>query len=82
MVWVEEHDKRSFLLDLMDAAGLGAKDLDGEVSCLPSVHLDLDGLYCMRGWQMQWHGLISSPVFLLLLDHPHRIRGMVLEMIR
>ena len=31
VVWVEEHDKRSFLLDLMDAAGLGAKDLDGEV---------------------------------------------------
>merc|ERR1719153_1882027 len=30
VVWVEEHDKRSFLLDLMDAAGLGAKDLDGE----------------------------------------------------
>ena len=28
---MEEHDKRSFLLDLMDAAGLGAKDLDGEV---------------------------------------------------
>jgi len=32
VVWVEEHDKRSFLLDLMDAAGLGAKDLDGEAS--------------------------------------------------
>ena len=31
VVWVEESDKRSFLLDLMDAAGLGAKDLDGEV---------------------------------------------------
>ena len=31
---MEEHDKRSFLLDLMDAAGLGAKDLDGEVGCL------------------------------------------------
>ena len=45
MVWVEEHDKRSFLLDLMDAAGLGAKDLDGEVSYLPPIHLDLDGLY-------------------------------------
>merc|ERR1712013_397597 len=30
--WVEEHDKRSFLLDLMDASGLGAKDLDGEAS--------------------------------------------------
>ena len=25
-------DKRSFLLDLMDASGLGAKDLDGEAS--------------------------------------------------
>ena len=49
MVWVEEHDKRSFLLDLMDAAGLGAKDLDGEVSYLPPIHLDLDDLYCMRG---------------------------------
>merc|ERR1719208_190756 len=32
IVWVEEHDKRSFLLDLMDASGLGAKDLDGEAS--------------------------------------------------
>merc|ERR1719509_487134 len=32
VVWVEEHDKRSFLLDLMDASGLGAKDLDGEAS--------------------------------------------------
>ena len=31
---MEEHDKRSFLLDLMDAAGLGAKDLDGEVGGL------------------------------------------------
>jgi ATP-dependent RNA helicase DDX3X len=31
-VWVEEHDKRSFLLDLMDASGLGAKDLDGDAS--------------------------------------------------
>jgi len=28
IMWVEEHDKRSFLLDLMDARGLGAKDLD------------------------------------------------------
>jgi len=32
VVWVEEADKRSFLLDLMDASGLGAKDLDGEAS--------------------------------------------------
>merc|ERR1719205_182085 len=32
VVWVEEHDKRSFLLDLMDASGLGARDLDGEAS--------------------------------------------------
>ena len=24
VVWVEEHDKRSFLLDLLDAAGLSA----------------------------------------------------------
>ena len=24
VVWVEEHDKQSFLLDLMDASGLGA----------------------------------------------------------
>jgi len=32
IVWVEESDKRSFLLDLMDASGLGAKDLDGEAS--------------------------------------------------
>ena len=31
IVWVEEMDKRSFLLDLMDASGLAAKDLDGEV---------------------------------------------------
>jgi len=30
ILWVEEHDKRSFLLDLMDADNLGAKDLDGE----------------------------------------------------
>ena len=71
MVWVEEHDKRSFLLDLMDAAGLGAKDLDGEVSCLPSIHLDLDDLYCMRGWEMQWHGLISSlAVFFIIIGPP------------
>ena len=33
-MWVEEHVKRSFLLDLMDASGLGAKDLDGEASRL------------------------------------------------
>ena len=32
VVWVEEHDKRNFLLDLMDASGLGAKDLDPEAS--------------------------------------------------
>merc|ERR1711970_1669833 len=32
VVWVEEADKRSFLLDLMDASGLGARDLDGEAS--------------------------------------------------
>ena len=38
VVWVEEHDKRSFLLDLMDAAGLGAKDLDGEVGWLQIFH--------------------------------------------
>ena len=58
MVWVEEHDKRSFLLDLMDAAGLGAKDLDGEVSCLAPIRLDLDGL-------------ISSPaVFFIIIGPP------------
>ena len=69
MVWVEEHDKRSFLLDLMDAAGLGAKDLDGEVSCLPPIRLD--GLYCMRGWEMQWHGLISSlALFFIIIGPP------------
>ena len=40
IVWVEEHDKRSFLLDLMDASGLGAKDLDGEASrCAVNLHL-------------------------------------------
>ena len=32
IVWVEEVDKRSFLLDLMDASGLNDKNLDGEVS--------------------------------------------------
>merc|ERR1719490_557687 len=32
IVWVEEMDKRSFLLDLMEASGLAAKDLDGEAS--------------------------------------------------
>ena len=31
IVWMEEMDKRSFLLDLMEASGLAAKDLDGEV---------------------------------------------------
>ena len=39
IVWVEEHDKRSFLLDLMDASGLGAKDLDGEASRYQTVNL-------------------------------------------
>ena len=34
IVWVEEMDKRSFLLDLMEASGLAAKDLDGEVRAL------------------------------------------------
>merc|ERR1719312_2065498 len=29
VVWVEEQDKRSFLLDLMDAAGLAEKSADG-----------------------------------------------------
>ena len=28
IVWVEEMDKRSFLLDLMEASGLAAKALD------------------------------------------------------
>ena len=28
IVWVEEHDKRSFLLDLLDAAGLATGKLD------------------------------------------------------
>ena len=42
IVWVEEHDKRSFLLDLMDASGLGAKDLDGEASRF-AVNLHLIG---------------------------------------
>ena len=32
IVWVEEPDKRSFLLDLMEASGLAEKNLDGEVS--------------------------------------------------
>ena len=32
VVWVEEHDMRFFLLDLMDASGLGAKDLGPEAS--------------------------------------------------
>ena len=47
IVWVEEHDKRSFLLDLMDASGLGAKDLDGEASryTVTSVWLPMVGLY-------------------------------------
>jgi len=30
IVWVEEQDKRSFLLDLMDAAGLGVIDENGD----------------------------------------------------
>jgi len=32
IVWVEEMDKRSFLLDLLDASGLGSQNLDGEAS--------------------------------------------------
>jgi len=32
VVWVEEDDKRSFLLDLMDAAGLAEKSEDGSAS--------------------------------------------------
>ena len=32
VVWVEERDKRNFLLDLMTASGLAAKDLDCEAN--------------------------------------------------
>ena len=32
VVWVEEHDKWSFIVDLFDAAGLGTKDLEREAS--------------------------------------------------
>ena len=32
IVWVEEQDKRSFLLDLMDASGLNDKTGEEEVS--------------------------------------------------
>ena len=35
IVWVEEQDKRSFLLDLMDASGLNDKTGDEEVSLKP-----------------------------------------------
>ena len=46
---MEEHDKRSFLLDLMDAAGLGAKDLDGEVGLLPaSLKIYLIDIVCKK----------------------------------
>ena len=33
IVWVEEQDKRSFLLDLMDASGLNDKTGEEEVKC-------------------------------------------------
>ena len=42
IVWVEEMDKRSFLLDLMEASGLAAKDLDGEVSLPGFTKLSLN----------------------------------------
>lgn len=32
IVWVEEQDKRSFLLDLLEAAGLGGGALRGHLS--------------------------------------------------
>jgi len=32
IVWVEEHDKRSFLLDLLNAAGLNKFNLAGKYS--------------------------------------------------
>lgn len=32
IVWVEEHDKRSFLLDLLNAAGLNKFNLAGKMS--------------------------------------------------
>ena len=41
IVWVEEMDKRSFLLDLMDASGLAEKNLDGEVFFLSFNELKL-----------------------------------------
>ena len=41
IVWVEEMDKRSFLLDLMDASGLAEKNLDGEVFFLSFNYLKL-----------------------------------------
>ena len=34
VVWVEESDKRSFLLDLLDAAGLGASRGKGPTKSL------------------------------------------------
>ena len=39
IVWVEEQDKRSFLLDLMDAAGLG-EDNDGGQAELTLVFVE------------------------------------------
>ena len=37
IVWVEEQDKRSFLLDLMDASGLNDKTGDEEVGLKPFI---------------------------------------------
>ena len=56
IVWVEEHDKRSFLLDLMDASGLGAKDLDGEASRYTSPVFGCQ-------WLVYTHLLLRTLVF-------------------
>ena len=39
IVWVEEQDKRSFLLDLMDASGLNDKTGEEEVHDMLSLFL-------------------------------------------
>ena len=40
IVWVEEQDKRSFLLDLMDAAGMGEETSNGQCGELTLVFVE------------------------------------------
>ena len=64
VVWVEERDKRNFLLDLMTASGLAAKDLDCEANrtlVFVETKRGADSLDEYLYTQVQSFGLFAPP---------------------